>query len=910
MTTTTRPRVAVVAVHGVGHHEAGASASAVASLLLGLNAYSTLGGASLYSSFRTHAIDVPLPAPEVFRPPSGQRTQTPRWWSFRGLSEMFEERRGFFLDKYRLRSWFLPRTRREITAEIGQADIASEFMKIQLEDYRKDYKGDTERNSYSTCCIEGQCAPRNDHAETDVHIYEMHWSDLARPNSSFLSFFLAFYQLLLHITSLGRMAVDQAALEHVGQWDWFVFQRTYSYASRTLTLFVFILLVLLPVVVFSPLLLLLPEGPAAEGTVVGLLFVAALGIVLWRSLSKKATLGIRDWWPFVFIVPTLSVLLSAVLFERHPVYIPFALEAEWWVGALLVLFLVFFPKYDEVRNGAIQSGLCLTLAVLGGFIYCAAHAAGWTLHASNFAAQVVYLRTAAFQMIQWVFLALRVGWVLVIGFALLAALAEGICRWRLDAHKDALARARAAGRTGRFTLALPAVLLLLVTILLWSGIYEYTVSHLGLHLFQGVNPASAFIGVKDTKPAFVRNVLLSPSETDEVLPAAGRTSANWDADRFLDGLLFQSAPPGLPVISSLITVGFLLLVLMVLPSVYFEVNPPVSADNGAARRLGAWLSGGLNSFRGMIACFWFASFVVPMAYVLWVMFAQPSGFGWIPPKEFYSGWGMSLTYQMLHSGGTLLVGSAALLLGVLLKYLSSTLDIILDVDNYLRTAPAEDTPRARIVERYLALLNFLHAGGPDEKPYDRIIIVAHSLGALISADLLRYLTRNEMPELTNYAFRGGKRLPLLLFTMGNPLRQLLNRFFPVLYSWIRPCPDGSGTRSAAEIIQQKDSENGPKNPAQPTPTATELGVEVWWNSYRSGDYVGRSLWLDDWYARTDEDDDAGGFPRPPLAKEFQIASPKRIECCIGLGAHTHYWDRTAPDIAQQLDALILARLFV
>jgi hypothetical protein len=26
--------------------------------------------------------------------------------------------------------------------------------------------------------------------------------------------------------------------------------------------------------------------------------------------------------------------------------------------------------------------------------------------------------------------------------------------------------------------------------------------------------------------------------------------------------------------------------------------------------------------------------------------------------------------------------------------------------------------------------------------------------------------------------------------------------------------------------------------------------------------------------------------------------------CIGIGAHTHYWDRTAPDVAAALETLI------
>ena len=33
---------------------------------------------------------------------------------------------------------------------------------------------------------------------------------------------------------------------------------------------------------------------------------------------------------------------------------------------------------------------------------------------------------------------------------------------------------------------------------------------------------------------------------------------------------------------------------------------------------------------------------------------------------------------------------------------------------------------------------------------------------------------------------------------------------------------------------------------------------------------------------------------------------KRRERCIGAGAHTHYWDETAPEIAEELDRLIEA----
>ena len=58
-------------------------------------------------------------------------------------------------------------------------------------------------------------------------------------------------------------------------------------------------------------------------------------------------------------------------------------------------------------------------------------------------------------------------------------------------------------------------------------------------------------------------------------------------------------------------------------------------------------------------------------------------------------------------------------------------------------------------------------------------------------------------------------------------------------------------------------------------------MKEWVNVYRSGDYVGRALWSD-----------------------ATAGTAVGTEYCIGAGAHTHYWDRTAPMIADALDRLI------
>jgi hypothetical protein len=58
------------------------------------------------------------------------------------------------------------------------------------------------------------------------------------------------------------------------------------------------------------------------------------------------------------------------------------------------------------------------------------------------------------------------------------------------------------------------------------------------------------------------------------------------------------------------------------------------------------------------------------------------------------------------------------------------------------------------------------------------------------------------------------------------------------------------------------------------------------------------LWLDEWYDRD--------VPAKPGDVYTAAENPpgRREEMCIGAGAHQHYWDQSAPDIAEKLDVLI------
>jgi hypothetical protein len=913
-------KVAVVAVHGVGQHAAGASAQAVADLLAGLNSYIPADGANpaSYSAFAVNELEVPLPDAKLFTPfPPEKKPKESIWTS---LSDMFEERRGIFAHAYTTAAWFRS-SGGELREALDRTDIAGEFMKVQIDEY----KGDRLTNVYSTCRLEGRRTAKNDQPNVDVHVYEVHWSDLSSPDNTFVRFFMAFYQLLLHLTSLGRIAVDQVALEHMRQWDWFLYQRLYSYASRTLTLLVFNLLVVLPVVAFAPLVLLLPSGVAMQAVAIGLVFVAVLAGLLYCSQKFLRPFGTRHWWPIALTGALLCVAGAWLALHIWCNSAPLLLMIEWWLLAMLVLGVFIFPAYDEVRNGELQAGwTCVLVAAVCFFAYLRWHmlAEGLTLS----------LKVAAFMMLQYLLLALRVSWVAFTILAIAAFGMEVVCRFRLRVARKMgqLARARAAARTGRFTLALSTILLMLASIFLWCGIYHAFAKKVAL--FSGVKPQKAHAMFFTLTPDETDKVLCrlenpeGPATTPNpsvVLPVRGDChaeadckptphcryengdwesipSSNDDPNRFFEGVLLQSAHPGLPFIMGFSTVALLLFALIVLPSVWRELKPPLQGTNGQSQLLGAWLSSGLGPLRAVIALFWIAAFAVPAVYLLvaYIDFRRTPDlvrFGFL--MHLYLFHGMSLAKSILDTEGALFAGSATLLVGLLLKYGSVVLDTILDVDNYLRTSPATSTPRARIAERYLALLHYLHeyrAPG-DGLPYDRVVIVAHSLGSLITADLLRFLRQREISEITDYAFPGGNILPLYFFSMGNPLRQLLNRFFPTLYGWVRAYPDGSGIVPTKPAPGQLDVSDSPKR--------EQLGVTVWRNSYRSGDYVGRSLWLNDWYARTEGGPDSGKFPSSPVATSFPVA-PGCEESCIGLGAHTHYWDRTAPDIAAQLDELI------
>lgn len=98
--------------------------------------------------------------------------------------------------------------------------------------------------------------------------------------------------------------------------------------------------------------------------------------------------------------------------------------------------------------------------------------------------------------------------------------------------------------------------------------------------------------------------------------------------------------------------------------------------------------------------------------------------------------------------------SAALLGGIIAPYVG-------DVVRYVRATPATVDKRQQVRKRGLELLKALHekvdrSGGEERPYYERIIVVAHSLGTIIAYDLIQLYWQAEGPSHLRPAIAGVK----------------------------------------------------------------------------------------------------------------------------------------------------------
>jgi hypothetical protein len=730
-------RVAIVAVHGVGHKEPKESARAIARMLSHLAA----PGSSdpLYSPFVETEFGI-LTSPVVVRPDTEQAPREGR----------LDERP--------------PALRRELSrlsASDGAAQLDPDiaFMREQLRDHK-------EEGAYESVRLE---STRSDGCQ--VHVFEMYWADLSRLKAGPLRFFFAVYDLLFHLSGLGRKAVDWAALDCPGDRTWARLQRLRRWADRLLAIFI----------------------PALN------LQILAIALFILAAEALRHFSAPRPWQRPLFMV----------------------LACAWVPLAGLVLARIA-RAYERPGAGAVllATGVVSTSLFLWATLRSASDPEGF--------------RSGALDAIRLLAAAADACWL-----ALYAAL---IAAWWVTLRCRLLAeptprgeRLRAAAHTGTLTSVLATAMFMLVTVGFWVAFVMAAKPFVGGLAYHGTLPA----------------LWLS------------RPSSAHDVGSLAADLARAPTAPFLAAAFVLFLLAAVVGVIGLWPAVRSESVRP---DDASTAAMGARLDAG---FASLNAAGTIAYVAVALVVPLGSLSALALDAAHLAIATEAARWGAAVAAGL----GLLFIGSVLVLSVHMLDALSLqfhlVLDIVLEVEGYLRETPRKRTLRARIAARSVSLLRYLCRA---DRGYDAIVIVAHSQGGVAVADLLRFLQREPDPSLS----RLGRDVPVSLFTMGCPLRQLYAARFPHLYLWARP--EAAPAHAAAAL---------PQAAADPA----ELGLREWVNAYRSADYIGRYLWR-------------SPLPDPWSSEASEDAPGRRRELCVGAGAHLHYWDDWAPQVARELDRLV------
>jgi hypothetical protein len=673
-------------------------------------------------------------------------------------------------------------------------------------------------------------------------VYEMYWADLSRLSAGTTRIVAELFTLLFHLSRLGSdalalAAVDEPRLRSVRRAhraaDW-MFSRVLAPLSLQL---------LICALVLAPALL------AANHREDAVLFMSALvgagAVSAWFALGQR---------PRPQRALAVGLVLGCACFAwlgraGGQSALPFLMSG--WLLALCALYYAFM-RYCEQRFRAVSltGGVffALTLFLLLGF---------GTKHPGL--SQVEGWITGSLFALEGLLLAHAFLWpVLAFMIALSVLLAE-VARLRgaKPQHRQALGTAV----IGLFTSVGAFLVCLMVCFAL---------------------------SVRWLSPLLGKAVYASWYFSRAPLPGV--------AGEFLAQRMQATAAALAPISLALLAlIGFMVVVFA--PSVLRELRVLAAPDPEA---LGQWLTRGYRFLEGLLRVWgWFVALGASVIAVL-LLSAQSAHIAGVelsvrPGSQVFASFEQSmreLSRNWLSSVVYLIGGGAAALLALghtaarRLRALRGPLDAALDVDNHFREFPRHEISRVRIVERYIALLEHLR-----DQRYERVVIIAHSQGTVVTADLLRYLQHSH--ELGGKSRRARvlgewlKAQQLALLTVGSPLRQLYALRFPDLYGWVL---EACG------------------NDAQPCsgPRPGQLGVSHWVNLWCAGDYVGRWLWSSDASSQPSAlsvGDDV--YTQPAASGQIDGSSWK--DCCVAADAHTHYFDLDQQRVAEELLALIRQR---
>lgn len=858
-----KSKIAVVTVHGVSNQKKFNSAREIANLLLD----NTTNKKANYSSFYEQIIHIMVRPGRI---KSIDKNYAKSWIEDNLLAKkwwltLFPDGRGAYTCK-RLKTPF------EQLEQMSFDDVDLDFTRDRLNNYQKS-------TVYDTICLVGDRIT-SDNQSQKVHIYEMYWADLSLLGQGFFHIFGGLFQLLFHLSSLGRPVVDSTRikiretpklgdrlLDNQLKW-WSRFQ---IWSSLTLSLLIsnlnlYLLIAALLTLFISLISNYFPDKflwtiPIIIGTIIA---IASTRLVLYQS-----KILIKNVSSLPLIIGGLSscLLWGLNFLVGSPTWFYYSLITVVWTTVLIVFYwLILIKPFDRHRPGA--KGFAQVIGMLLLLITCGLILVNLLSPDNTYNSPEIFLTAISLNLIEIIYVIICFAWLCfnllylstgicwIITFINLRRCAKKVLFHRSLKKKALLSKFKRVFLITQVSLILPAVLFLFVTLVIWQVLATSSSSLLLTSEFYQtlIIPLGFESGQQFFTPAIFLTKLIS----------------------------FAHSP-----LSNLISYIFIVLLVIIiysfLPAIWADIKPPTIANNESySTKLGIWLTTGFKNIEQAII---FALLIAPILGLLSNIFNI---------SEIFS---LHLTPDFLHSTNTsnplafriafvVVTASATSLIALgnrlnkLFLGLWGVLDTILDVDNYLRLHPQDDTPRGRIFARYLSLLRYLYEwrDPQDNQPYDGIVIVSHSQGTVITADLLRLLSS----DLDDSLFPAKYKKPsVYLFTMGSPLKQLYNFAFPDLYDWVT---------NPRKLITQLHNLG----------TIRNINVKEWVNAYRSGDYIGRNIWT------TDTNKNVYKLNQEKFKKNYNKSSQETIirEYCIGAGGHTHYWNTHAPEIAQEIDELI------
>jgi hypothetical protein len=685
-----------------------------------------------------------------------------------------------------------------------------------------------------------------------VDIHEMYWADLSRLSGTVPRILTELFTLLFRLSALGRDTVQyqRAATAFEKDPAWGLLARLQTFLdfaySRVLAL-LFLQLVMVA-------LILVPFG-----------LLASFPRPLHLALSAVAGTGALLWILYRFrrAIPALAAgaVVGAALWKAPAVWV----DGLLWLAFLSVLY-DWWLRVCEERFPLVRL-------------------VGWVLWSISAGVVIIFaFADASSDLTMWVWGALRaleVVLTLILGWWVIAApvvliwfCASVVATRRRGAGAATGApvnvHAKSSVATARVGLFVSLGFFVIVTMTAWA-LVETGVKHSVERV-----PYVPFLFSQNLVP----------------VPGDATSPALTTAEVFLDDR-FVNSTSGFSVIALLLFPLVLYLVLMLLPSVLAELGV-IAQQFGL---LGQWLTGGYRKLDRVVAAL--VAVGVVTALLVAAVFVAPrldidlssTLLGRMAKllSDLSQNW---LKYFVISAGtATLALTAAGGVLSRYVPWLRAPLDAALDVDNHFREFPRNAIPRARIFSRYVAVLK--HVAAQD---YDRIVIVSHSQGTVISADLLRYMQERAADVVGRgksdvisvlWGKISGK---VMLVTAGCPLRQLYAARFPEMYDWV--LGDSAGTMG---------------------PRAADVGALLWVNVYTTGDYVGRWLWsrtanaseypvsqIDDIQQR----DVYSPSPMPAGDWRTLMGGATERDISVGAGAHTHYFALDQETMAAVVDALI------